>query len=1203
MYCFSHAEPDTDRSQATNNLLANVSMDSEMNASFSSGSIDLGDLDASPRLMTDRSHVDTSIDQSHSGNVISFSLQNKKGTPFPTKQSLTGPEQSLELESVNSRAVSRDGYGESVNKGGYISEDFGKSREDNLEPLMPARLKPAKEKINSHTKEEERDETPRRKTPSPPKLKKKVVIDPKLAVINNSSGINESENNFGVQQSQDVLRCDTSLLPGNQQLLEPEGKKYEAFFVRGSVTDSEGMLTHRSDVTVAESYVLDDARTPHTPEDARAAGIPVIDDMGMLPRQLSREGSVASSKSSGDFSDHESHKIHADHKTQESVNKLNSNGDVQRLNDFNDPSRFIMQKPVIMSRTPKTVDMSSKGHATSFSQIKHMKQLGQMDNSGFVYMQHGKDEPGKTSLKETFQRKQQEKQTASGSVPTQQGWQQTTPAAPASQTEDAGSSAANGAVSQELLKIKMKLEEKRKAIERKKQTQEIQQQKMRQRLGKAAFLHVVAKPKDDTSVSGGPDSENVPARMTSSDPEVPVLPPSPDSRSTSSASPLRSPTHQKMSRTRGDIQQTIENVKKNWFNDEDLVAPKTSNRSESPESYVMQNGGDTGAPEPNGGQTSARPIFDRRSTSVERVSSLGEQMRSEREQSPQQGYGRRSVSTERTVPSQAQPQTGFPQGRQTVIQDQVQGQPVHTDRRSSSVERTSRPDSRRSSGQRRERSESYDEYSNSLDKLNQSLTDLQGEIMKLSLKQGGRGQDVSRSRSKSPPRVLPVRQTVVPSREERETQMSRSDRGQPSHSQGQNQGRSASEPRQLAPEEEGPSQQIGGYQSQTLPRPLNYQQGQMSQFMMQNQAQIAGPTGPVYGTPSQYIPPPGQAGMVPTTQQYGSYILGPGTSPQLGPMPHQHIAQQPFQPSPPQVYPAPSVPGMYPNQPQPYTGQPLVSPQAAQPFTTVYASPPSSQFSPSPHLAGTYTTSSHPPHYAAPASQAMQFEPINPQQQQIYLQQQFPQTGSQPAIAQTAQTGSSDISQNRIVDSKPNLNIDTRRQTVETAGSFNDTNVHTDTTDAVQNTVKEKSGFFVEMNDGSPRRLKSKPVLTDKTSAKTESAPVSASEQYGSSVIADFAKEYNKKQVPEPEKPEPVSVAMQQGQMVARQQEQIPVASQQKEPAVTMATSDTSTSSHPDTSAVGFVIGQDETSLDQVIFHHLLYTCIYYKGSSSFVTS
>lgn len=1105
-------------------------MDSDMNASFSSGSIDLGDLDTSPRPNTDRSQPST--DKSQNENVIQFTLSKKGGTPFPQKQNTPLPGHSMELESVNS--------GELSAKGDYSNESAfhplrGESTQNfsprggNVEPLIPARLKPAKEKINNHTKEEERGEIPKRKTPSPPKTKKTVQIDPQLAVINRSE-VNESSEtitpvpselnsmNFDqgdfVRQSQGVVTSQPA----------ESSKKFEAFFIHGSVSDRDEILTARSDATVAESYVIDQVRTP---EAARAAGIPIIDEYNLTPRRLSREGSVASSKSSGDYSDHESHKIHIDHKTQESLNKVNNNNDVRRVNenDFSDPSRFILQKPVLVSKINRDGD-KPKGNATNFAQIKQMKQLGNIDNSGFIYMQHGQEEERRpSSLKDNFQKKQQEKKTTFSTLPNQRTWQNlNAEAATQAEASPNNVSSPNDSTSQEFLKIRMKLEEKRKAIERKKHSQEIQQQKIRQRLGKAAFLHVVAKPKDDSSAVSTQDSarENLPARMVTSDPELPLATTA-DSRMTASLSPMRSPStsaHAKLSRpvSRDDIQQTIENVQKNWFTKDD-----NTDRSGTPESYQNGMTRDDSLNEPdlqNEEQMGRRPVFDRRSTSAERVTSLGEQNQSDprgqADDGSRQSFYRRSISAER------QPVASLPHQGQS-------GRTGHdgTDRRSISSERDSRGGSRKDSGSHAERSESYDEYNNSLDKLNQSLTDLQGEIMKLSLKQrkpeqscdasGESIQSSHRSRSKSPPRALEVRQKNTP---ERSKVTMDDENAHSTHSKGQ--GRSASEPRQAVPDY-NEEQQVGNYISQTLPRPHGYP-GQVSPYVMQNQVTLAGPTGPVYGTPNHYIAGANQAGMPPTAQQYGSYIMGPGTQPPVGPM-HQQM-QGPYQHSPPQVYSGTTP--MYPGQ---HFAQPMVSPQS-QPFSTIYASPTHTQFQTLPHMAGTYTTSAHQPvAFTPPGSHAMPFDAGNQ-----YIQQ-MPMPGSQ-----------------------------TQQQSVpnEEPKKLSDTQSYTSDTRNVENTMKEPDKIKSQLSDINKKNV-------------TDSEDVSSdTNQYGSSVIADFAKKAEHR-TPKRESRESV-------ERRARSESRSSSEGKGRSESV---------GAPQDTTAVGFVIGNDETSMDHVSFFNFVYNHIF----------
>ncbi|XP_060592189.1 calmodulin-regulated spectrin-associated protein 1-like isoform X2 [Ruditapes philippinarum] len=1132
------AEP----SKASSNLLSNVSIDSDMNASFSSGSIDLGDLDTSPRLNTERSQFEAT--ESHDENVINFSLQNKKGTPFPNKQKTPFPEH-LDLASVNSGAefcVPSTGENQSHDyesafhspRGDYNENVHIIPVEGNLEPLMPARLKPAKEKINNHTKAEERDETP-----SASKVKKVVQIDPHFAVIDRSAMCDESTETITPVPDNDLFDTLRKSVIDDQSLsmFSP---------MTGIVNDDEEILTHRSDVTVAESYIVDHIKTP---EAARAAGIPIIDDFNLTPRRLSREGSVASSKSSGEYSDHESHKIHFDHKTQETENKVNNNNDNLRKNenDFSDPGRFIIQKPVIMSRTLKDFDKGRKGNETNFAQIKQMKQFGNVDNSGFVYMQHGQEDGQRPSLKDSFHKKQQELKMTLGTASNQRTWQQNADSSVGQATQASTSGdATSDAASTELLKIKMKLEEKRKAIQRKKHTQEIQQQKMRQRLGKAAFLHVVAKPKDDSNVV--PDNTGniiLPSRMINSDPSLPLstitessMTSSTTSSLSSSSSPVKSPAHLKNPRpvSRDDLQQTIENVRMKWFNDGDTTSNgryEAQNESEYPEGHLSPNGDYVDELESEG-PVIRRPVFDRRSTSVERVSVQNDQKPVNSEVSPRHGYDRQSVERSLIQNSVQQPvidgrsiddrhmsQPGYDRRSASVerpvaqnsLQQQDVGQSV-IDRRSSSVDR----EGRRDSGNRAEKGESYDEYNHSLDKLNQSLSDLQGEIQRLSLKQKKPEQtsrDIDqRSRSKSPPTALDVRQKIMPERAKVHDERSRS--AHPTHSQG----RSSSEPRQIVPDYDS-EQQIGNYQSQTLPRQTGYQQTQGQPFMMQNPASVAGPAGPVYGTPSHFIPGSNQPGIPPTAQQYGSYIMGPTTQQPIGHM-HQPIPS-PYQHSPPQVYPGAA--SMYPG--QQFPPQPIISPQS-QPYSAIYASPTHTQFQTfPPNLTGTYTTSAHQNlQYTPPGSQPL---PFNTGNQQAFLQQQLlSQTGSQIPQQTQHSTVPTDI-------------------------------LNRQTDNVIHDSSINKSETIITSQPSAKTQIDSDSVTTEH-SQKTETS----TNRYESPAVVNTDKDVTE-QTRKPPQEE---------------------ASFQSEPSSSMTTED-SKIAQQDTS-VGFVIGQDETSLNQSVEEEML---------------
>ena len=1160
------------------NLLANVSIDTEMNASFSSGSIDLGELEPTPRVNTERSEFDQV--QNDEESPLNIGRLQKQKTPFPGKNEISLQESSNEEADLSRVDVGSENF-DNEKSDNVIESDVKSQREGNLEPLLPARLKPAKEKANNHSKEEERDEKPKRKTPSPPKLKSRTELEADL----DKSERSKSDISFVEPLTQ--LQGTLSI----EQQQELAQKRFEAFFIRGSANESEELLTHRSDVTVAESYVIDKSKTP---EAARAAGIPIIEDTGLSPRRLSREGSVASSKSSGDFSDHESHKIHIDHKTRETVydnnyvNKVNLNN----FQNLSSPGDFIMQKPVIVGRTPKTTDKQPKGLSTNFAQIRQMKQHGNIDNSGFVYMQHGKDVENQAgSLRDAFQRNKSEKKTTFAPLPNQTTWGQSSSAASANRDEADGATAnGTGTANQELLKIRMKLEEKRKAIERKKHSQEIQQQKIRQRLGKAAFLHVVSKAKDDDSVptSSGTAEPNTPARMTSSDPEVPVLSPrrEVEPRAQNSVEQDKA-AYNKPNRpfNRDDIQQTIENVRKKWFNNEDLVAPKdmTPSDYDSPEMSRSQSSSNSDRPStldnleqidtmPVNDGVGRRPlVFDRRSTSVERITSLGDHADIQnqahvRESSPHSSvHSRRSASVERhDIPSHP-----------TLPDREEKHKATFYDKTAAQTESENvRPEpsvSPRVQGQfstSQKKPETYEEYNSSLDKLNQSLNDLQGEIMKLSLKQR-KPDHVTRSRSgsRSPPHHLEVGSKTLPTRlKESAPETVELARSRSAH-QTNSAHRSASEPRQIQPEVDG-EPITGQYQSSTLPRQPNmFHQNQVPhpQYMVQNQVPVAGPTGPVYGNPNQFIPMTGQTGIPPSAQQYGSYIMGPTAQQPLAQIPQAQVSS-PFQHSPPHMYPPAAT--MYPG--QPFPTQPIVSPQT-QPFPGIYPSPPQTQFQPQipVHPVGTYTTSVH--SHQIPFTPTTQ--PFDPTNQYIYQQQPQQQPFSTYSDTKSS-VPQTETEQRRSVytSSKSDRQSDFNDKTIESTQTHDisqtesepkiTSKIESETALDKHQTSEKGGGFFVSVDEGSPRRVKSKPLLTEK---KQKSEPVKDiiedTSRFESPVLSDFA-----------QKVEPKNAMG-------------------KEPVIVRHEPTTEDGEDRHEAAVGFVIGQDETSLDEVMYDVICWCC------------
>ena len=1093
-------EISADTNLSGSNLLANVSIDSEMNASFSSGSIDLGDLEPTPR--TDR--TDQTYTKQTPDNVIQFSLQNQQQMPqdFAKQQTAYYPGD-LNIESVTSERSdvhSQVSGSKELQRGdnSYETVEESDSRGVNLhvEPLMPARLKPLKEKSNIHTKEEERgDDFPKRKVPSPPRLKKGVEFNPEIETINRSPEISRSDSTVSNGQitplPEDLISPRDNFTPdpqsryvNNQGFDNTAGKsapkKFEAFFIRGSLTESQdtSIASHRGeldDAFVKESFSIPDQI--HTPEAARAAGIPIIDSSEHpFVRQTSREGSISSSRSSGDFSDHESRKIHFDHKTRESSKTEPVYMQESSHVNIKSPGQYIIQKPVIVNKR-KDEDKNIKTNATNFAEIKHLKELGNVDNSGLIYMQDGQEKEGqKSPLKEALKKNKTEKKTTFAPLPNQRTWQQSL--ATANQNQESSEPSQSGTASQELLKIKLKLEEKRKAIERKKHTQEIQQQKMRQRLGKAAFMHVIAKPKEEDEKEDytyGRPTSLAPARMSTSDPEVQVESKATKATERNAMNISDSSTKQVTPRrfSRDDIQQTIENVKTKWFNGDDSVSSRIQDEE-----------------------------FSQRRTESPASSSRTQ----------------RSLSVENREPEISQ-----------------------------RISPKREPDEEKPD-------ETYEEYNTSLDKLNQSLTDLQGEIMKLSLKQKQSGQPVDNEvnnetvrqnrndnsvnttkRSLSPPNVLEVKSKEKSHRE--------AEPGRPRGAQL----RSSSEPRQIV-SQQIQEEQIGNYQSHTLPRHPTYQHNQVSPYMMQGHVSVAGPAGPVYSNPNQFVPVPGGSGMVPTPQQYGSYLMGPTHPQQIGQIPPQQITP-PYQQSPPHLYPQ-TVP-MYG---QPFAQQNIISP-LSQPYPTMYPTQPQPQYQPHPHITSTYTTPSHPQHapYTQPMTVTQQPEPVV--NGTIYTQ-----------VQNRVPTSNQTVSQDSYKESK----VSSARK--EPDSSKNATEVRT----------QDQDGFFISMHENSPRRQKTQISSDQKTKSDTETigridknedsvitesrqtdvTNVTVENSYDSSVIADFAQKIADKPLKHDRTKESQSDTSQSDTSQTRQEE--------------------TGSGIEDTTGVGFVIGQDESMLDQV---------------------
>ncbi|KAJ8321917.1 hypothetical protein KUTeg_000388 [Tegillarca granosa] len=814
----------------------------------------------------------------------------------------------LELESVTSGANSSRTYvcNDQPDKVEVKPEDFLPK----MEPLLPARLKTAKEKINNHSKEEERGDTSeRRKMRSPPKTKSSLSSSQVTDISDESGSISDV-----------VTPLPDDQLSARDAISSPRqySKGYVGFVMVGDPSkDVASVRSHSgseksvdTDKEIKASYTVTDHA--YTSESARAAGIPVVDSTEILTHQRrgSREGSVASSRSSGDFSDHESQKIHRDHKTRESEN-------IKTLFSQN-KDLFTVPKPV-----PKIIQKSpskSKPLTTNFAEIKRLKQtIGKVDNSGYVYMQHGQEasnkDQRKSSIKDKSEKNKPEKKTSFAALPNQTTWQQTSSQkqAESDRMENGDDKQASG---MEMSQIRLKLEEKRKLIERKKQTMELQQQKMRQRLGKTAFLHVVSKTKDDEASptgTGGISEQVNESQDASSGGDVER----PSSLQTDMSSNNLTSTPQRAFSREG-IQQTIENVRKKWFQEE----PGSSIDQQEQMSSNIDNMRDK-APAVHEEQMS----YDRENV---------------RDKTP---ISREHVTSqpEFTVPKQ------IPQDLQ---QRETTQKPLKTD----NIPRAQSPKQKIQESVRhvsQDHKETESDYNTSLDKLNQSLTDLQGEIMKLSLQKehlkivDTPKKDISDSKEQTMAQSRIMGDMQVPTPERIVLGMGTGDQ----------------------------------YSSPTMPPP--------QPFIPQQPVVIQGQPGPILTCQNQFIP------VSPATVQYPGYAPG-------HPIPPTYAHQSPYTPQ--------NLPHGYTQSP-PYPHHvipPQLSPITSSPYA---ATVPYQPYSPATNTYTVPSSHSHHPNVsiATGHSGAQIYHPTSVHQPYSETVSRIPQ--NEPAIVTTQQSESERIKQ------------------------------------------------------------------------------------------------------------------------------------------------------------------------------------------------
>ncbi|CAI9721032.1 calmodulin-regulated spectrin-associated protein 2 isoform X3 [Octopus vulgaris] len=646
------------------------------------------------------------------------------------------------------------------------------------DPLLPARLKPAKEKNFNHSKEAERGDQHNIKMSSPcrggshGKQTSRILEEPMILDPTDQYGGDISREESSLQQL-----FKRSSMPTEQSATFPRSRHSS-----GASNPDDSLRQFGVD----QSFTLPDR--PSSVNSARQEGLPVVPltqtDEIELRRCFSREGSIASNRSSGDFSDHESQKIHRDHKAKESKDPK----DTFILTDsmkLKDP----LMKPLFNSG-PIMEEILDKSKTTNFAQIKKMRDMSGPLTS-LVYMQRGQepDSPSKVPLKDPFQKKDEEKSNKAHQITWQQNSRRSHVTTPESPSEGQHSQS-------DQVNIRMKLEERRKQIEQKKFDLERQQTKIRHQVGKEAFLHMVASQSSAGIDKNGQVSGGIPAnirrymRQNSSGENI--------TGEDSSHFVSQRPSHKPFSRE--EIQRTIENARKKWLNES---AGTKTNANDSYESEVNEQSVRQASSSPLHEPFRREPVrheavpIRQEPVRHEAVPIRQEPMRHEAVPMRQEPVRHEAVPIRQepvrheAVPIRQEPvrheavplrhealpirhealpirhealpirqeahqrdavhHESFPVRPDTVHHDPislrqdsiaheaavVRPQPVVAVQpgiRDSSSNRAS-PDRRQDPTNSAEREENYGNYNNSLDRLNRSLTDLQGEIMKLSLQQ------------------------------------------------------------------------------------------------------------------------------------------------------------------------------------------------------------------------------------------------------------------------------------------------------------------------------------------------------------------------------------------------------------------------------------------------------------------------------------
>uniref|UniRef100_T1JA50 CKK domain-containing protein n=1 Tax=Strigamia maritima TaxID=126957 RepID=T1JA50_STRMM len=326
------------------------------------------------------------------------------------------------------------------------------------EKLLPAKLKPAKEKTNLDSKVEERGEYDRKLSQSPQNIQNQGR--PKV----------DSPRRYASEEGKE-----------NRLRSAPEQLTHTSY-------SADNVPKHSikiSQARVGESFSYPDK---YSLETAKAAGIPIIQDGNFVPYEGFHDNrELEEQLANQNFSKTTLYVPGGDNKTQYIIIQSGDKG--EEIND----DIILENKEAI--------------NTTSFAQLSKLRDT-QKGGINIVYMQHDRDhnfDANRHPLKSSFLQKKnsaEKKITSFASLPnTTTTWsQQQSASNTVSPSLDSGletpsDGSSDAPLAAQVHNVRLKLEEKRRRIETEKRKMELTLNRARQKVGKAAFLQAVSRGK------------------------------------------------------------------------------------------------------------------------------------------------------------------------------------------------------------------------------------------------------------------------------------------------------------------------------------------------------------------------------------------------------------------------------------------------------------------------------------------------------------------------------------------------------------------------------------------------------------------------------------------------------------------------------------------------------------------------------------